>query len=177
MNFGTKPLFFADQSDFRSWLEKNHNKETELFVGFYKVASGEPSMTWSQSVDQALCFGWIDAVSKSIDDKSYMIRFTRRKTTSIWSNVNIKKIEELTAMGLMRPAGMEASATGQKVNRGFMLLRKRKSGFRKNLRTNSERTKRYGLGLRKCLHLIESPQPTGLWRQNRKRRAKAASKN
>ncbi|GAB3890242.1 YdeI/OmpD-associated family protein [Larkinella knui] len=108
MNFDTQPLFFADQSDFRQWLENNHDKETELFVGFYKVASGKPSMTWPQSVDEALCFGWIDAVRKSIDDESYMIRFTRRKSTSIWSNVNIKKIEELTAKGLMHPAGIEA---------------------------------------------------------------------
>jgi uncharacterized protein YdeI (YjbR/CyaY-like superfamily) len=108
MNFDTRPLFFADQSDFRKWLEQNHDKETELFVGFYKAASGKPSMTWPQSVDQALCFGWIDAVRKSIDDESYMIRFTRRKSTSIWSNVNIKKMEELTAKGLMRPAGIEA---------------------------------------------------------------------
>ncbi|MCE7067132.1 YdeI family protein [Dyadobacter sp. CY326] len=108
MNFDIEPLFFAKQSDFREWLEKNHDKETELFVGFYKVASGKPSMTWSQSVDEALCFGWIDAVRKSIDGESYMIRFTRRKSTSIWSNVNIKKIEELTAKGLMHPAGIEA---------------------------------------------------------------------
>lgn len=108
MNFDTKPTFFPDQSDFRKWLEKNHHRETELFVGFYKVGSGKPSMTWSQSVDQALCFGWIDAVRKSIDNESYMIRFTRRKPTSIWSNINIKKIAELTENGLMRPAGIEA---------------------------------------------------------------------
>ena len=108
MNFDTEPTFFSHQSDFRKWLEKNHDRETELFVGFYKVGSGKPSMTWPQSVDEALCFGWIDAVRKSIDDERYMIRFTRRKPTSIWSNVNIKKIEELTSKGLMRPAGIEA---------------------------------------------------------------------
>ena len=73
------PTFFAKQSDFRKWLEKNHNKEKELLVGFYKVSSGKPSMTWSQSVDEALCFGWIDAVRKSIDKDSYTIRFTHRK--------------------------------------------------------------------------------------------------
>src|SRR6187549_365301 len=100
------PTFFANQSDFRKWLQKNHTKETELLVGFYKVGSGKPSMTWSQSVDQALCFGWIDGVRKSIDKDSYQIRFTPRKQTSIWSAVNIKKIEELTKQGLMQPEGL-----------------------------------------------------------------------
>ena len=100
------PTFFARQSDFRKWLQKNHKKETELLVGFYKVGSGKPSMTWSQSVDEALCFGWIDGVRTSIDKDSYQIRFTQRKPTSIWSAINIKKIEELTKRGLMQQAGL-----------------------------------------------------------------------
>lgn len=100
------PTFFAKSSDFRRWLQKNHKRETELLVGFYKVDSGKPSMTWSQSVEEALCFGWIDAVRKSIDKESYQIRFTQRKPTSIWSAINIKKIEELTKKGLMQPAGL-----------------------------------------------------------------------
>jgi uncharacterized protein YdeI (YjbR/CyaY-like superfamily) len=102
----TLPIFFAKQSDFRRWLQKNHKKETELLVGFYKVDSGKHSMTWSQSVDEALCFGWIDGVRKSIDKDTYQIRFTRRKSTSIWSAINIKKVEELTKQGLMQPAGL-----------------------------------------------------------------------
>jgi uncharacterized protein YdeI (YjbR/CyaY-like superfamily) len=102
----TIPIFFAKQSDFRKWLQKNHKKETELLVGFYKVDSGKPSITWSQSVDEALCFGWIDGVRKSIDKDSYQIRFTQRKPTSIWSAINIKKIEELIKKGLMQPAGL-----------------------------------------------------------------------
>ena len=101
-----KPIFFAKQSDFRKWLQKNHKKETELLVGFYKVGSGKPSMSWSQSVDEALCFGWIDGVRKSINKDSYQIRFTQRKSTSIWSAINIKKIDELTKLGLMQPAGL-----------------------------------------------------------------------
>jgi len=101
-----KPTFFAKQSEFRTWLKKNHQKETALLVGFYKVGSGYPSMTWSQSVDEALCFGWIDGVRTSIDKDSYSIRFTQRKPTSIWSAVNIKKMEELTKQGLMQPAGL-----------------------------------------------------------------------
>jgi len=100
------PIFFAKQSDFRKWLQKNHTKETELVVGFYKVGSGKPSMTWSQSVDEAICFGWIDGVRRSIDEESYQIRFTPRKPSSIWSAVNIKKIQTLTKQGLMQPAGL-----------------------------------------------------------------------
>src|SRR6187455_696660 len=98
--------FFPKQSDFRKWLHKNHKKETELLVGFYKVDSGKPSMTWSQSVDEALCFGWIDGVRKSIDKHSYCIRFTPRRPSSIWSAINLRKIEELTKKGLMKPAGL-----------------------------------------------------------------------
>jgi len=102
------PVFFEKKSDFRKWLQKNHKKETELLVGFYKVGSGKSSITWSEAVDEALCVGWIDAVRKSIDDESYQIRFTQRKHDSIWSAVNIKKIEELTKQGLMQPAGLES---------------------------------------------------------------------
>ena len=102
------PTFFAKQSDFRKWLTKHFNKETELLVGFYKVSSGKPSITWPQSVDEALCFGWIDGVRKNIDADSYSIRFTPRKPTSIWSTVNINKMEELTKQGLVQPAGLAA---------------------------------------------------------------------
>lgn len=102
------PIFFQTQNQFREWLEKNHDKETELYVGFYKVSSGKSSMTWSQSVDQALCFGWIDGVKSSIDGESYQIRFTPRKKTSIWSAVNIKKVDLLTELGLMTKAGLES---------------------------------------------------------------------
>ena len=100
--------FFSTQDDFRKWLEENHQKESELLVGFYKVGTKKSSMTWSESVDQALCFGWIDGIRKSIDEERYQIRFTPRKSTSIWSAVNIKKIEELTEKGLMFPAGIAA---------------------------------------------------------------------
>jgi uncharacterized protein YdeI (YjbR/CyaY-like superfamily) len=102
------PKFFTSSKEFRKWLERNHKKETELIVGFYKVGSGKPSMTWSESVDQALCFGWIDGIRRSIDKDSYQIRFTPRKPTSIWSTVNIQKIKELTKQGLMMPAGLES---------------------------------------------------------------------
>jgi uncharacterized protein YdeI (YjbR/CyaY-like superfamily) len=103
-----KPTFFATASEFRKWLKKHHQKETELLVGFYKVGSGKPSMTWSESVDQALCFGWIDGIRKSMGEESYTIRFTPRKSTSIWSAINIRKMEELTKTGLMTAEGEKA---------------------------------------------------------------------
>jgi len=102
------PTYFATQQDFRNWLEKNHDKETELLVGFYKVDSGKPSITWPQSVDQALCFGWIDGIRKSVDSESYCIRFTPRKPKSTWSAINIQKVEEMNKLGLMLPAGLAA---------------------------------------------------------------------
>jgi len=101
------PLFFSTQQEFRNWLYENHKNKTELIVGYYKVKSGKPSMTWSQSVDEALCFGWIDGVRKSIDKESYCIRFTPRKKTSNWSAVNIDKMEKLIEGGLMQPSGLE----------------------------------------------------------------------
>ena len=100
--------FFATQQDFRNWLEKHYKTEQELYVGYYKVSSKKPSMTWSESVDQALCFGWIDGIRKTIDHESYCIRFTPRRPNSIWSDINIKKVEELTKAGLMKPEGIKA---------------------------------------------------------------------
>lgn len=93
------PVFFPNATAFRTWLEHHHQTETELWVGYYKVATGKPSMTWSESVDQALCFGWIDGLRKSVDAESYCIRFTPRKPDSIWSAVNLKKVESLTRKG------------------------------------------------------------------------------
>ena len=90
-----KPTFFAKPSQFRSWLTKNQTAG-ELLVGFYKKDSGKPSITWPESVDEALCVGWIDGVRKSVDDEAYTIRFTPRRKGSIWSAVNIKRVGELT---------------------------------------------------------------------------------
>ena len=103
-----KPCFFPTAAHFREWLKRNHDKEDELLVGFYKRDSGRPSLTWSESVDQALCFGWIDGVRKGIDDISYTIRFTRRRPRSIWSAINIAKVKDLIKKGLMHPAGLAA---------------------------------------------------------------------
>ncbi|HXH93214.1 MAG TPA: YdeI/OmpD-associated family protein [Thermoanaerobaculia bacterium] len=102
------PTFFATPTAFRKWLEKHHAEESELLVGFYKRDSGKPSITWPESVDQALCFGWIDGVRRRIDDVSYSIRFTPRKAISNWSAINIARVAELTTLGLMAPAGLRA---------------------------------------------------------------------
>lgn len=103
-----KPIFFATPAEWRAWLEENHADEGEVLVGFRRKASGLPSMTWSQSVDQALCFGWIDGVRRGIDETSYSIRFTPRRARSTWSAVNIKKVERLSSQGLMHPSGLAA---------------------------------------------------------------------
>ena len=102
-----EPTFFATPQELRAWLEANHADARELYVGFHKKATGKPSITWPESVDEALCFGWIDGVRRSLGDESYMIRFTPRKARSTWSAVNIKRARELIADGRMRPAGLE----------------------------------------------------------------------
>jgi uncharacterized protein YdeI (YjbR/CyaY-like superfamily) len=103
-----KPKFFRTRADFRTWLEKNHATQTELWVGFYTKVSGKPSITWPESVDQALCFGWIDGIRKRVDEISYQIRFTPRRRGSIWSAINIKRARELVSQKQMRPAGLQA---------------------------------------------------------------------
>ena len=104
----TNIKFFKSPAEFRKWLEKNHTSAQELWVGYYKKGTGKPSMTWPESVDEALCFGWIDGIRKSVEETSYTIRFTPRKRGSNWSAVNIGRVKELTETGRMRPAGLEA---------------------------------------------------------------------
>jgi uncharacterized protein YdeI (YjbR/CyaY-like superfamily) len=136
------PKFFPTQADFRRWLEENHDKETEIIVGYYKVGSGKSGMTWSQSVDEALCFGWIDGVRRSIDAKSYCNRFTPRKANSNWSAVNIAKIAELTAKGLMKPAGIAAFEKREESKSNVYAyeseLRKLSDEFEKCFRANEQ---------------------------------------
>jgi len=103
-----KPTFFATSEEFRAWLEQHHDTATELWVGLYKKRSGRPSITWPEAVDEALCFGWIDSVRQSIDDESYMNRFTPRKPDSNWSAVNVRRVGELTKQRRMRAAGLKA---------------------------------------------------------------------
>ncbi|QEH36582.1 hypothetical protein OJF2_51660 [Aquisphaera giovannonii] len=103
-----EPSFFETPAEFRAWLAENHATAAYLLVGFYKKGTGRKSITWPESVDEALCYGWIDGVRKGIDAESYTIRFTPRKPGSIWSSVNVRKIQELTEIGRMKPAGLAA---------------------------------------------------------------------
>ena len=112
------PIFFASPEEFRRWLEANHDSAELLWVGFHKRATGKPSLTWPESVDQALCFGWIDGVRKSLDDERYVIRFTPRKPTSTWSRVNVARMTELEKAGLVRAAGRAAFARRPEGERG-----------------------------------------------------------
>ena len=102
-----KPRFFPSPSDWHAWLEEHHEEHDELWVGFHKKDSGKPSITWPEAVDGALCFGWIDGVRKSLNETSYVIRFTPRRPRSVWSAVNIKRVAALTRMGRMRPPGVQ----------------------------------------------------------------------
>ncbi|MCU0895446.1 MAG: YdeI/OmpD-associated family protein [Rhodospirillales bacterium] len=104
------PRFFASAAEFRRWLSEHGATASELVVGFHKRGSGRPSLTWSESVDEALCFGWIDGVRTRIDEHSYKIRFSRRRPGSIWSEINSGKVKRLQAAGRMTPAGLEAYA-------------------------------------------------------------------
>ena len=108
-----EPAFFATEADFRHWLSANHATAPELLVGFWKKGSGKPSIDWPQARDQALCFGWIDGVRKSLGDSAYTIRFTPRRTGSIWSRVNIERFKALKAAGQMTDAGERAFDEGK----------------------------------------------------------------
>jgi uncharacterized protein YdeI (YjbR/CyaY-like superfamily) len=104
----SEPIFFESPEEFYAWLEENHETADEVYVGFHKQHTGKRAMTWSESVDQALCFGWIDGRANKIDDDRYMQRFTPRRPGSNWSKVNVEKVAKLKEAGLMRPAGLAA---------------------------------------------------------------------
>src|ERR1051326_7347927 len=103
-----KPTFFRAPADLRKWFAKHHKSKNELWVGFHKKASGTPSITWPESVDEALAVGWIDGVRKRLDDSRYVIRFTPRKPRSVWSVTNNRRAQELVEAGRMRRAGLAA---------------------------------------------------------------------
>ena len=104
----SQPNFFPTEANFRRWLEGHHTTAPELLVGFWKKGSGRPSIDWPQARDQALCFGWIDGVRKSLGEEAYTFRFTPRRKGSIWSKVNVERFAALTAAGQMTEAGAQA---------------------------------------------------------------------
>jgi uncharacterized protein YdeI (YjbR/CyaY-like superfamily) len=105
---GVKPFYFESPQAFYDWLEQHHETESEVYVGYWKKHTGKPSLSWSEAVDQALCFGWIDGKVNRVDEERHMQRFTPRKPTSNWSKINVEKVAKLTEAGLMRPAGLAA---------------------------------------------------------------------
>jgi uncharacterized protein YdeI (YjbR/CyaY-like superfamily) len=122
-------VFFETPSELRAWLEAHHDTARELWVGFHKKGTGRPSISWSEAVDQALCFGWIDGIRKSVDESSYTNRFTPRKARSTWSNVNIAKVFRLQEQGLMTPAGLRAFAARDEAGSGTYSFERRPQTF------------------------------------------------
>jgi uncharacterized protein YdeI (YjbR/CyaY-like superfamily) len=137
-----RPKFFESSAAFRDWLERNHGARSEILVGFYKKGSGRPSMSWPESVDEALCFGWIDGVRRRIDEESYSIRFTPRKRRSVWSAVNIRRAAQLRRLGRMHSAGERAfDARREEASRLYSYERARAvldPAFEKRFRANRE---------------------------------------
>jgi uncharacterized protein YdeI (YjbR/CyaY-like superfamily) len=114
-----EPTTFARPEDFRAWLRLHHASQRELWVGYHKKATGKPSMTWQESVDEALCYGWIDGRRKRVDDERYMIRFTPRRPGSVWSAVNVARVAELEKRRKMRAAGRKAFETRREDRSGI----------------------------------------------------------
>jgi uncharacterized protein YdeI (YjbR/CyaY-like superfamily) len=121
------PIFFAKPAAFREWLKKHHQTKREQWVGFHRKASGRPSITWPEAVDEALCFGWIDGLRKTIDAESYKIRFTPRRPTGTWSAINIRRIKELMRDRRVRPAGIKAFQKRMPEKSGIYSYENRKS--------------------------------------------------
>jgi uncharacterized protein YdeI (YjbR/CyaY-like superfamily) len=135
-----KIVHFSSQEEFRKWLVKNHAAASELFVGFHKKSSGKKGATYSEALDEALCFGWIDGVRRSIAADSYMIRFTPRKPKSIWSLVNVRHVERLQKAGKMAEPGLKAFALREKHRTGIYSFEQKRPGlsakFKKLFRAN-----------------------------------------
>ena len=135
-----KIIFFPTPKDLRKWFSENHQATTEVWVGFYKKGTGHPSITWPESVDEALCYGWIDGIRKRIDEVSYKIRFTPRRARSIWSAINIKRVAVLTDEGRMQPPGIRAFQAREENRSGIYAYEQRHEGlaepYEKMLRQN-----------------------------------------
>ena len=139
---GPEPIFFRSAREFYEWLERNHDEADEVYVGYWKKHTGKPSLTWSEAVDQALCFGWIDGRLNRIDDERHKQRFTPRSPGSNWSNVNIEKVAKLNEAGLMRPAGLRAFEARREDRSGVYSFEQRAAarfpeGYEERLRANA----------------------------------------
>ncbi len=162
----TSATFFAAPEAFREWLLAHAVHCPELLVGFHKVASGRPCMTWSEAVDEALCFGWIDGVRRRIDEHTYSIRFTPRKPSSIWSAVNIAKMEQLQAAGRSRPVCRPLRTARRTGLRSIRTSERRLPSCRRRSCGSFSDTKRRGSFLRPRRRATKKPCCTGSLRQN-----------
>jgi uncharacterized protein YdeI (YjbR/CyaY-like superfamily) len=135
-----KPKFFKSPNDLQKWFANHHATKTELLVGYYKKDSGKKSITWPESVDEALCVGWIDGIRRRVDDLSYTIRFTPRRARSVWSAVNIRRVQELIAQARMQPEGLKAFAARKEYRSGIYSYEQRPQDlpapYAKQLRKN-----------------------------------------
>lgn len=129
----TELTFFESPDDFAGWLEKHHDSRDELWVGFYKKDSGRPSITWPESVDEALCFGWIDGIRRKVDEISYAIRFTPRRPDSVWSKRNIERYEILEREGRIHPAGKASYSSRDDERSGIYSYEQRPERLPKDL--------------------------------------------
>jgi len=136
-----KPIFFSSPVDFRKWLAQNHASSTDLWVGYHKKDSRQPSITWPESVDEALCFGWIDGIRKSVDSTRYKIRFTPRRSTSVWSAINIKRAQALRANDRMQPAGLKAFAARRENKSGIYSYEQRRAELEEPYRSMLKKNK------------------------------------
>ena len=157
-----EPQFFASPEAFRAWLEEHHETATEVVVGFHKKSTGRPSMTWTESVREALCFGWIDGIRRSLGDESYTIRFTPRKPQSNWSALNVRHVEELIREGRMTPAGLAAyearSPDRTASTRSSSVTRRASSRSR---RSSFARAQEHGSSFRRSLRRTGRRRSTG----------------
>lgn len=137
-----EPIYFSSPAELRRWLKEFHDQESELLVGYYKIGTKKPSVTWSESVDVALCFGWIDGIRRSIDAERYCIRFTPRRPKSIWSAINVAKVEKLKKQGLMTPAGLAVYNNSEKTRQAQYSYEnqpvKLTKAFEQKIRSNSK---------------------------------------
>src|SRR5437660_8023313 len=136
-----EPLFFAGPKDFRAWLKVHHQIRAELWVGFYKKASAKRSLTWPESIDEALCFGWIDGIRKSLDSLSYVIRFSPRQKRSVWSEINMKRVKVLLAEGRIAAAGLRAFQARRENRTGVYSYEQRPKELKEPYRSALKRNK------------------------------------
>jgi len=137
-----KVTFFKSANECRRWLERNHDKATELWFGFYKKNSGKQGITYREALDEALCFGWIDGLKKSVDEDSYTYRFTPRKPNSVWSVINTKRAEELQKLGRMEAPGLKAFAARDPKRSGIYSFENRPREFSPDLQKRFKANKK-----------------------------------